>query len=333
MLLTKSQQRYPHYQKLLYAIIMTSRKVSHFFDEHSITIVSRAPLADILNNPGATGRVAEWNIELSPRDLQFKHPTSIKAQVFPDFLVEWTEVQTPGPPDLSNSWTMFFDGSKRHQGARAGVVLISPKGTKLRYVLQINFSNASNNEAEYEAQLHGKRMAKTCSATRLVIYGDSNLVVQQAMRDCDAVADNMASYQNLYNTLEGSFDGCELNYITRANNTEADELANISSTRGPVPPGVFLESINQRSIKTKAATPEATTEDDATGPAQVAAANSSDDKGTRTPDHTSSTAAEGPAWTRPFLRLIDGTLPQDVTEARRISRRSKAFTVINKQLY
>src|SRR4051812_16428822 len=97
MLLTNSQQRYPHYQKLLLAIIMTSRKVSHYFDEHPITTVSSAPLADILNNPEATGRVAEWNIELSPRDLQFKHPTTINAQVLPYFLVEWTEVQTPAP--------------------------------------------------------------------------------------------------------------------------------------------------------------------------------------------------------------------------------------------
>ena len=76
------------------------------------------------------------------------------------------------------------------------------------------------------------------------------------MRDCNAIADNMAAYQKLYNALEGSFDGCELNYITRANNTEADELANIGSTRGPIPPSVFLESISQRSIKVQAATPE-----------------------------------------------------------------------------
>src|SRR3954468_11713288 len=101
------------------------------------------------------------------------------------------------------------------------------------------------------------RMAKTCGATRLIIYGDSNLVIQQAMRSCDALADNMAAYQKLYNELEGSFDDCELNYITRANNTEADELANIGSTRGPIPPGVFLESINQRSIKTPVGAPEA----------------------------------------------------------------------------
>ena len=87
-------------------------------------------------------------------------------------------------------------------------------------------------------------MAKTCSATRLTIYGDSDLVVQQAMRDCNAVADNMAAYQKLYNTLEGSFNGCELNYISRTNNTEADELANIGSTRGPVLPGVFLKRIS-----------------------------------------------------------------------------------------
>src|SRR3954464_3140125 len=177
---------------------------------------------------------------------------------------------------------MFFDGSKRQQGAGAGVVLISPKGTKLKYVLQINFSHASNNEAEYEALLHGMRMAKTCGATRLIIYGDSNIVVQQTMRNCNAVADNMAAYQKLYNELEGSFDGCELNYITRDNNTEADELANIGSTRGPIPPSVFLESISRRSIKIKPAAPEAVAEDDDTRePVQVAAANPADDTSSR----------------------------------------------------
>ena len=52
-----SQQRYPHYQKLVYAVVMTSHKVSHYFDEHPITVLSNAPLSDIPNNPGATGRL------------------------------------------------------------------------------------------------------------------------------------------------------------------------------------------------------------------------------------------------------------------------------------
>src|SRR3954466_10954023 len=207
------------------------------------------------------------------------------------------EVQTPGPPDLSNSWTMFFDGSKWQQGAGYGVVLISPKGTKLKYVLQINFSHTSNNKAEYEALLHGMLMAKTCGATRLIIYGDSNLVVQQTMRNYDTIADNMAAYQKLYNTLEGSFDGCELHYITRANNTEADELANIGSTLGTIPPGVFLESISQRSIKTPAVAPEAVADsEDATDPAQVASASPSEGTSTSLPHSSVPEELEGPTW-------------------------------------
>ena len=173
---------------------------------------------------------------------------SLKSQIVADFVTEWTELQTPGPPDKSSSWTMYFDGSKRNEGAGAGVVLISPRGDKLRYVLQIKFpegDKASNNDAEYEALLHGMKMALACGATRLMIYGDSNLVVQQTMKECDAKADNMVAYRNLYNLLEGSFDGCELRYIARSSNEEADRLANIGSTMAPIPSGVFLKRITR----------------------------------------------------------------------------------------
>jgi len=170
--------------------------------------------------------------------------------VLADFVAEWTEVQTPGPPDISDSWTMYFDGSKRQEGAGAGVVLVSPRGDKMRYVLQINF-RATNNDAEYEALLHGMRMAIACGATRLMIYGDSDLVVQQTMNTCNAVSDNMVAYRAMYNLLEGRFDGCEVNHISRNSNEEADQLANIGSTRGPIPPGVFLEQLDRRSIKAK----------------------------------------------------------------------------------
>ena len=69
------------------------------------------------------------------------------------------------------------------------------------------------------------------------------------MKDCDAVSDNMMAYRDLYDKLEASFDGCELHHIDRGSNEEADELANIGLTRAPIPPRVFLEQINERSIK------------------------------------------------------------------------------------
>jgi ribonuclease HI len=59
----------------------------------------------------------------------------------------------------------------------------------------MSFPQASNNEAGYEALLHGMRMAKACGATCLKIFGDSNLVVQQVMNHCDTVSDNMTVYK------------------------------------------------------------------------------------------------------------------------------------------
>src|SRR4051812_17529055 len=120
------------------------------------------------------------------------------------------------------------------------------------------------------------------------------------MRDCNAVADNMIAYQKLYNTLDGGFDGCELNYIPRANNTEADELANIGSTRGPIPPDVFLESINQRSIKAKPVAPKVVAEEDDTNePAQVAATSTADGTSSQATEAEEPAALEGPAWAKP----------------------------------
>ena len=64
-------------------------------------------------------------------------------------------------------WTIFFDGSKNVEGSDAGIVLISPSGDKLCYLLQLNFSNCTNNVAGYEALLHGMRIAKEMGVNHL----------------------------------------------------------------------------------------------------------------------------------------------------------------------
>jgi ribonuclease HI len=68
-------------------------------------------------------------------------------------------------------WVIYFDGGG------AGVLFISPKGKQLKYVLQILFE-VSNNKAEYEALLHGLRLAVSLGIKRLLIYGDSFLIIQ-----------------------------------------------------------------------------------------------------------------------------------------------------------
>ena len=150
---------------------------------------------------------------------------------------------------------MYFDSSKKNEGAGVGVVLISPKGDKLRYVLQMGFELLSNNEAEYEALLHGMRMVKALGCTRLMIC-DSKLVIEQTMKACDTLADNMIAYRDLYNMMEGEFEGCELHDIGRESNEQADMLANLGSTKSQIPPCIFLEHIEHRSIKPKRTAPK-----------------------------------------------------------------------------
>jgi hypothetical protein len=137
--LSPSKQRYPHYQKLAYSVFTTARKLRQYFVVHPIILVTEAPLSNIVNNPEATGCVSLWGIELSPLDITYEKRKAIKFQVVPDFTAEWLELQNTGPPDISSVWTMYFDGSERVQGAGAGVVLISPQGDKLKYVLRMSF--------------------------------------------------------------------------------------------------------------------------------------------------------------------------------------------------
>ena len=70
---------------------------------------------------------------------------------------------------------MYFDEFVMAPGSGAGVVLISPDGSRLHYTIRLHFST-SNNTTEYEALINKLRIAVKLGATRLYVYGDSELV-------------------------------------------------------------------------------------------------------------------------------------------------------------
>ena len=70
--LTPCKSRYPHYQKITYAVFMASRKLWHYFQECSIMVASEVPLNGIINNRDATGCIAKWAIEILPFEITYK---------------------------------------------------------------------------------------------------------------------------------------------------------------------------------------------------------------------------------------------------------------------
>jgi hypothetical protein len=75
--------------KLLYAILMASRKLCHYFQAHKISVVTLYPLRVVLHNYNATDNIAKWAVELAEFELDFVARYAIKSQVLPDFVADW----------------------------------------------------------------------------------------------------------------------------------------------------------------------------------------------------------------------------------------------------
>ena len=118
---------------------------------------------------------------------------------------------------------------------------------KFQYVLRIHFL-ASNNAAEYEACLHGLRIAIELGIKHLMVYRDSVLVINQFNKDWSCSSEKMDAYCAEIRKLEGKFYGIEYHHVVDQNQL-ADHLSKIGSSHAVIPPGVFVQDLLAPSIK------------------------------------------------------------------------------------
>jgi len=172
--LLDAETRYQKLEKLILTLIVTSRKLKHYFQSFPITVLTEYPLGTILKSPQATGRISKWGTELGAYHIQYEPRTAIRGQVMADFIAEFTP-SNPVPiptPEAPGCWILHVDGASNNKGSKLILVLSTPDDTIIEQSYSLGFQ-ATNNEAEYEALIAGLKMAEILGVRNLEVQCDS----------------------------------------------------------------------------------------------------------------------------------------------------------------
>ena len=85
--------RYLPLEKAILVVVLGTRKLPHYFQAHTVVILTQLSLKTILRSANYTGRVAKWGTILGAFDIRYMPHTSIKGQVLADLVAEFTEPQ------------------------------------------------------------------------------------------------------------------------------------------------------------------------------------------------------------------------------------------------
>jgi ribonuclease HI len=247
--LSLSKKNYTELEKVLYAMLMASRKLRHYFQAYHIIVPSSQPLKDIMRNRDATGRIGKWAAELNEFSIDYVHRSSIQSQALADFIADWTPgAQEEGGNKDDEAWTVFCDGSWGTFGAGAAAVLVAPSKLRTCYVARLDFS-CTNNIAEYEALLLGLRKLKAMGIRRAILKTDSQVISGHVDKSCKARDLKLEKYLDIVRRIEASFEGFSVKNIPRGENEHADLLAKSAAQGLPLPSEVFFETIRAPSVE------------------------------------------------------------------------------------
>ena len=83
--------RYLSLEKAILAVVHSTRKIPHYFQSHTVIVLTQLPLKSVLRTADYTGRITIWNTILGAFDIKYMPRTSIKGQVLVDFVAEFAE--------------------------------------------------------------------------------------------------------------------------------------------------------------------------------------------------------------------------------------------------
>ena len=206
--LHEAEVRYLPLEKAILAIVLGTHKLPHYFQAHTVVVLTQLPLKAILRSADYTGRITKWGTILGAFDIKYMPCTSLKGQVLTDLVAEFTKPKVEELPSVGDmdeklvgmisqyrlpTWEVYVNGASNQKGLRVGLVLISPKKVVIEKFLRLDFS-ATNNETEYEALLVGMAMVQRIGGKSIKLFSDLRLVVGQVRGEFEAKDERMQGY-------------------------------------------------------------------------------------------------------------------------------------------
>jgi len=135
-------------------------------------------------------------------------------------------------PPMNETLTLQFDGGSRGNPGPAGigVVVRAQDGTPL-VTLGRFIGRATNNVAEYRALITAMQEAKKLGAKKILIKGDSELIIKQMKGEYRVKHPDMKTLYEEAQSLLSQFDHAKIEHNLRDKNTLADKLANLAMDR------------------------------------------------------------------------------------------------------
>nr|XP_023905133.1 uncharacterized protein LOC112016905 [Quercus suber] len=301
--LVDAEIRYLPLEKLVLALIHATRKLPHYFQAHTVHVLTEYPLQLLLRRSDFTGRIAKWGTRLGSFDIRYRPRNSVKGQVLADFIAEFSPKEKGEIVCRleTRPWKVFVDSASSSMGAGSGVVIVTPEGIRLEHSFRLGF-RASNNEAEYEAFLAGLRAASSLGAREVELYSDSRLVVNQVQGSFEARDPRMKACLEQARLVMADFNMVKVFHIARTQNRHVDSLATLaSSVTKEIPRQIKVELILEPSVRVMR-------DLGATGVSVTAI------------------AAPTPCWIDPIIDfLADDRLPSDEKEGIKIRRMAPRY--------
>ena len=252
--LYEAEVRYLPLEKAILAVVHTMHKLPHYFQSHTVIVLTHLSLKSLLRSADYTGRIAKWGTILGAFDIKYMPCTSVKGQVLANLVAEFTETPVEEKEEEQNMdeklvgaisvqkplfWEVYVDGIVNHRGSRVGLVLVSREKIMIEKSLRLGFS-AANNEAEYEALLVGMIMVQKMGGKAVKVLSDSRLVVGQVQGELEARDPRMQEYLSQVRYLQSRFESFDLSQVSRSRNTYADSLVTLAMSSTQSLPQVIL---------------------------------------------------------------------------------------------